>query len=42
MPINVRIVSKEAFKKWVADAKKKYASKENNTVRIAEAGNSAK
>ena len=38
MPINVRVVSKEVFKKWVVEAKKKFASADNSkSVRIAEA-----
>jgi cytochrome c oxidase subunit II len=43
MPINVRVVSKEAFKIWAVGAKKKFASTEDNkSVRIAEAGGAAK
>ena len=43
MPINVRVVSKEAFKKWAVGAKKEFAStEEDKSVRIAEAGGAAK
>ena len=42
MPINVRVISKEAFKKWSASAKKEFAGMDSNTVRIAEAGEFAK
>ena len=43
MPINVRIVSKEAFKIWVVEAKKKFASADGDkSVRIAEATGTAK
>jgi cytochrome c oxidase subunit 2 len=43
MPINVRVVSKEAFKRWIIEAKKKYASADGDkSVRTAEATDNAK
>jgi cytochrome c oxidase subunit 2 len=43
MPINVRVVSKEAFKRWIIEAKKKYASTDGDkSVRTAEATDNAK
>ena len=35
MPINVRVVSEQAFAAWVADAKKKYAMKDNARINLA-------
>jgi len=35
MPINVRVVSEQAFATWVADAKKKYAMKDNARINLA-------
>ena len=35
MPINVRVVSEQAFATWVADAKKKYAMKDNAKINLA-------
>ena len=35
MPINVRVVSEQAFAAWVADAKKKYAMKDNTRIDLA-------
>ena len=37
MPINVRVVSEQAFAAWVADAKKKYAMKDNAKINLAAA-----
>ena len=37
MPINVRVVSEQAFAAWVADAKKKYAMKDNARINLAAA-----
>jgi cytochrome c oxidase subunit II len=35
MPINVRVVSEQAFAAWVEDAKKKYAIKDNARINLA-------
>ena len=35
MPINVRVVSEQAFAAWVEDAKKKYAMKDNARINLA-------
>ena len=35
MPINVRVVSEQAFATWVEDAKKKYAMKDNARINLA-------
>ena len=35
MPINVRVVSEQAFATWLADAKKKYAVKDNARINLA-------
>jgi cytochrome c oxidase subunit II len=35
MPINVRVVSEQAFAAWVEDAKKKYATKDNARINLA-------
>ena len=35
MPINVRVVSEQAFATWLADAKKKYAVKDNAKINLA-------
>ena len=35
MPINVRVVSEQAFAAWIADAKKKYAMKDNARINLA-------
>jgi cytochrome c oxidase subunit II len=35
MPINVRVVSEQAFAAWVEDAKKKYAMKDNAKINLA-------
>lgn len=35
MPIQVRAVSKQAFQAWTEDAKKKFAAKDDSTVRVA-------
>ena len=35
MPINVRVVSEQAFATWVEDAKKKYAMKDNARIDLA-------
>jgi cytochrome c oxidase subunit 2 len=37
MPINVRVVSEQAFAAWVEDAKKKYAAKDNAGTNLAAA-----
>ena len=37
MPINVRVVSEQAFAAWIADAKKKYAMKDNARINLAAA-----
>ena len=37
MPINVRVVSEQAFAAWVEDAKKKYAMKDNARINLAAA-----
>ena len=37
MPINVRVVSEQAFAAWVEDAKKKYAMKDNAKINLAAA-----
>jgi heme/copper-type cytochrome/quinol oxidase subunit 2 len=37
MPISVRAVSKEAYKKWVKKAQKEYAKAGDNIVRVAKA-----
>ena len=37
MPINVRVVSEQAFAAWIADAKKKYAMKDNAKINLAAA-----
>mgnify|MGYP006213038783 CR=1 FL=1 len=43
MPINVRVVSKEAFKRWIIEAKKKYASADGDkSIRTAEATDNSK
>lgn len=38
MPIEVKVVSQEAFAKWVEEAKKKYASVDGSSPRLADAG----
>jgi len=35
MPINVRVVSEQAFATWLEDAKKKYATKDNARINLA-------
>ena len=35
MPINVRVVSEQAFAAWLEDAKKKYAMKDNARINLA-------
>ena len=35
MPINVRVVSEQAFAAWVEDAKKKYATNDNTRINLA-------
>jgi len=35
VPINVRVVSEQAFATWLADAKKKYAVKDNARINLA-------
>jgi len=37
MPIEVKVVSQEAFAKWVEEAKKKFASVDGSTPRLADA-----
>jgi cytochrome c oxidase subunit II len=42
MPITVDVVSKDDFAKWLADAKKKYASLDQPTITLAKASDDVK